>query len=191
MFCLDINLAPEYSFRHCGILWEKVEIFAGGSVFRGIYDAIIDTKGRTSLPARLRETLVESFGDERFFVTNSKPVRLPDGAHASGLALYPFNHWLELEKQVISCAPEEMTPAELDAVQRYILAPAVECTADKLGRFLIPPHLRKTAELERDLVFIGLATKTEIWSEAQWGRVRLQDVQNFPVNSSTLTKLRL
>ena len=160
-------------------------------MFRGIYDAIIDTKGRTSLPARLRESLVESFGDERFFITNSKPVWLPDGTHSSGLALYPFNNWVEIEQRVTSSATEGLTPAELDAVQRWVLAPAVECTADKLGRFLVPPHLRKTAELERDIVFIGLSTKTEIWSQAQWGKVRLQDVQNFPVNSSTLTRLRL
>lgn len=160
-------------------------------MFRGIYDAIIDTKGRTSLPARLRDGLVRTFGDERFFITNSKPVFLPDGSHSSGLALYPYNDWLEIERQVTSSATEGLTSAELDAVQRWILAPAVECTADKLGRFLVPPHLRKTADLERDIVFIGLFTKTEIWSQAQWSKVRLQDVQNFPVNSSTLTKLRL
>jgi MraZ protein len=160
-------------------------------VFRGIFDAIIDTKGRTSLPARLREELIDSFGDERFFVTNTKPVWLPDGSHASGLTLHPYNNWLEIEGQIASGAAEGLTSAELDAVQRWILAPAVECTADKLGRFLVPPHLRKTAELERDVLFIGLSTKTEIWSQAQWSRVRLQDVQNFPVNSSTLTKLRL
>jgi len=160
-------------------------------VFRGIYDAIIDTKGRTSLPARLREGLVEFFGDERFFVTNSKPVRLPDGAHSSGLALYPFNSWLEIERQVMSDATDGLTSAELDAVQRWVIAPAVECVADKLGRFLIPPHLRKTAELERDIIFISLSSKIEIWSMEEWSKVRLQDVQNFPVNSSTLTKLRL
>lgn len=160
-------------------------------MFRGIYDAIIDTKGRTSLPARLREGLVEFFGDERFFVTNSKPVRLPDGAHSSGLALYPFNSWLEIERQVMSDATDGLTSAELDAVQRWVIAPAVECVADKLGRFLIPPHLRKTAELERDIIFISLSSKIEIWSMEEWSKVRLQDVQNFPVNSSTLTKLRL
>ena len=160
-------------------------------MFRGIYDAIIDAKGRTSLPARLRDGLVESFGDDRFFITNTKPVWLPDGSHASGLALYPFNNWLEIEHQVTSSAADGLTSAELDAVQRWVLAPAVECSADKLGRFLVPPHLRKTAELERDIVFIGLSTKTEIWSQAEWHKVRLQDVQNFPVNSSALTKLRL
>jgi len=191
MFCLDINLASEYSFPYRGMKWKKVGNNGGGDVFRGIYDAIIDTKGRTSLPARLREALVESFGDERFFITNSKPVWLPDGTPSSGLALYPFNNWVEIEQRVTSSATEGLTSAELDAVQRWVIAPAVECTADKLGRFLVPPHLRKTAELERDIVFIGLSTKTEIWSQAQWGKVRLQDVQNFPVNSSTLTKLRL
>ena len=160
-------------------------------MFRGIFDAIIDTKGRTSLPARLREELTECFGDDRFFITNSKPVWLPDGTRTSGLALHPYNNFLEIEQQVVSGAAEGLTPAELDAVQRTILAPAIECTADKLGRFLVPPLLRKSAELERDIIFVGLSTKTEIWSLTEWDKVRLQDVQNFPVNSSTLNKLRL
>lgn len=160
-------------------------------MLRGIYDAIIDVKGRTSLPARLREGLIESFGDDRFFITNSKPVLFPDGTHASGLALYPFKNWLDIEQQVTCSLAEGLTSAELDAVQRWVLAPAVECSADKLGRFLVPPHLRRTAELERDIVFIGLAAKTEIWSQGEWQKVRLQDVQNFPVNSSILTRLRL
>ena len=166
-------------------------LFGGFDVFRGIYDAIIDTKGRTSLPARLRDELLDSFKDERFFITNSQPVWLPDGTRTSGLALHPYNNFLEIEQQITSSATEGLTSAELDAVQRWILAPAIECSADKLGRFLVPPHLRKSGELERDIVFVGLSTKTEIWCRAQWTKVRLQDVQNFPVNSSTLTKLRL
>ena len=52
--------------------------------FRGVYPTTIDAKGRTSLPARFREILVETHGDERFFLTNSSPIRLGDGLYGSG-----------------------------------------------------------------------------------------------------------
>ncbi len=59
-------------------------------MFRGVFETTIDVKGRTGLPAKFREVLVEIFGDERFFVTNSNPVRLAEGVSCSGLAIYPY-----------------------------------------------------------------------------------------------------
>ena len=61
--------------------------------FRGVYPTTIDGKGRTSFPARFREILVESFGDDRFFLTNSSPVDLGEGIHSSGLLIFPHREF--------------------------------------------------------------------------------------------------
>lgn len=160
-------------------------------MFRGVFETTIDAKGRTSLPAKFREVLVETYGDERFFVTNSNPVRLADGVSCSGLAIYPYREWLALEEKLVSGTGIGLSSAQLAAVKRRTIAPAVECVADKLGRILIPPHLRKNATLEREIVFAGMLNKAEIWSMAEWEKVRRQDDQNYPVDSQALADLGL
>ncbi|MRR06595.1 MAG: transcriptional regulator MraZ [Deltaproteobacteria bacterium] len=160
-------------------------------MFRGIFNTTIDGKGRTSLPAKFREVLVEAFGDERFFLTNSNPVRLGDGVSCSGLAIYPYQEWIVLEEKLVRGTGLGLSSVQLAAVKRRIIAPAVECSADKLGRILVPPHLRKSASLEREIVFAGLLNKAEIWSLAEWEKVYRQDDDNFPGDSQALADLGL
>jgi MraZ protein len=160
-------------------------------MFRGVITTTIDAKGRTSLPAKFREVLAETFGDERFFLTNSNPVRLEGGISCFGLSIYPYREWLALEEKFVSGVGLGLSSAELAAVKRKIIAPAVECVTDKLGRILIPPQLRKNAGLEREIVFAGMLNKAEIWSLAEWERVERQDEQIFPSNSQALADLGL
>jgi len=56
-------------------------------VFRGVFEHQIDAKGRTSLPAKLRETLVGGY-DERLILTTA----LDPCLHA-----YPVREWEQLE----------------------------------------------------------------------------------------------
>ena len=39
---------------------------------------------------------------------------------------------------------------------------------DKQGRILIPANLREYAELAKELVIIGVASRVEIWSKERW-----------------------
>jgi MraZ protein len=74
---------------------------------------------------------------------------------------------------------------------RTIVAPAVECSADKLGRLLLPPHLRKSAALEREILFVGTLKRAEIWSKVEWEKVRAQDVKDFPSGTEAAAELGL
>ncbi|MRR37376.1 transcriptional regulator MraZ, partial [bacterium] len=150
-------------------------------MFRGIYETTIDAKGRTSLPARFRDVLVESFGDERFFVTNSVPVDLGGGVYSSGLLIFPYQEWFLFEETFLN--GKGLTPAQRNSIMRTIVAPAVECSADKLGRMLVPPHLRRNAALEREILFVGAMKKVEVWSQAEWEKVRAHDMKAFPSDS--------
>jgi MraZ protein len=160
-------------------------------MFRGIFETTIDAKGRTSLPAKFREVLVETFGDERFFITNSSPVRLGDGAFSSGLVIYPYREWSAFEERLQNGVGLGLTSAQLDSVKRRIVAPAVDCAADKLGRVLVPPHLRKSAALEREIVFVGSLKKVEIWSLGEWEKVLAQAEKDFPADTQALAELGL
>ena len=160
-------------------------------MFRGKFETTIDAKGRTSIPAKFREVLVESFGDERFFLTKSSPVRLGEGRVCYGLVIYPYQDFLALEAKLKDGNGLGLSLAELAAVRRTVLVPAVECVADKLGRVLVPSDLRKTALLERELHFVGMQNKIDIYSNEVWTRVCEQDEQNFPIDSPALAALGL
>jgi MraZ protein len=157
--------------------------------FRGVYPTTIDGKGRTSLPARFREILVDSFGDERFFLTNSSPVDLGGDIYSSGLLIFPYREFALFEEKFQES--RGLTPAQRESIINIIINPAVELSADKLGRFLVPPSLRKSAALERDVQFVGAMDKIKIWSVTEWDKVLAQNIRNFPSGSEAAAELGL
>ncbi len=158
-------------------------------MFSGEHYNSIDAKGRTSIPAKLREVMVETFGDERFVVTKCL-VDMGNGDYCRGLSVYPHQEWLILQERV-DRGGSGLTAAQLNSVRRLILAPGVECGADKQGRVLIPPTLRSYAALERDIVFVGTQKKIEIWNQETWDRVCSQAEKDFPSDTPALAELGL
>ena len=124
-------------------------------MFRGVFEHQIDSKGRTSLPARLRETLVGTY-DERLILTTA----LDPCLHA-----YPVREWELLEATLAKRNPME---AGVKTLMRLYVASAQECPIDKLGRVLIPPTLRAHAKLEKDVVWAGMVKVIELWSKSGW-----------------------
>jgi len=124
-------------------------------VFRGVFEHQIDSKGRTSLPARLRETLVGTY-DERLILTTA----LDPCLHA-----YPVREWEQLEASLAKRNPME---AGVKTLMRLYVASAQECPIDKLGRVLIPPTLRAHAKLEKEVVWAGMVRVIELWSKLGW-----------------------
>ena len=55
-------------------------------MFSGESLTTIDAKGRTSIPSKIRELLVNVFGDERFVITKATPVGFDDGSFGRGLS---------------------------------------------------------------------------------------------------------
>lgn len=158
-------------------------------MFRGVFQNTVDGKGRTSMPARFREVMAEAFKAESFVITNSGPVELGNGAFARGLSIYPYPEWLILEDNVSKGVGFTFT--QLNSIKRLILAPGVECAADRQGRVLIPPHLRAAAVLDRDIIFVGSQKKIEIWSQSEWEKVISQAEKDFPANTQALAELGL
>ncbi len=126
--------------------------------FQGEYHNSIDPKGRASIPARFREILVSSYGDERVVVTKN----LEDG-----LTAYPVPVWNLIRERVEQSPPSP----NKNAMIRVILAPAAECCFDKQGRIQIPQALRTFAGLEKELVVVGLIDKIEIHSQMRHAEV--------------------
>jgi MraZ protein len=130
-------------------------------VFRGVFEHQIDSKGRTSFPAKLKETLVGAY-DERLILTTS----LDQCLHA-----YPVREWEALEAALARRNP--MEPG-VKTVMRLYVAPAQECPLDKLGRLLIPPALRAHAALDKDVIWAGMVKVIELWSKSGWEQAQAE-----------------
>ncbi len=126
-------------------------------MFMGEYNHTIDAKGRIIIPSKFREALGDSF-----VVTQGL-----DGC----LFVYPNNEWESFLTKLNSLPGSK----EARQLQRYFLAGATECEVDKQGRILIPTKLRTTAALDKDVVFIGVLTKIEIWSKERWDQNNIYD----------------
>ncbi|MGA2910771.1 MAG: division/cell wall cluster transcriptional repressor MraZ [Candidatus Microgenomates bacterium] len=53
-------------------------------------------------------------------------------------------------------------------IERFILGSAFETEPDEQGRIVIPEILSSYAALGRDVIFVGLIDRVEIWSRIAW-----------------------
>ncbi|QQR81505.1 MAG: division/cell wall cluster transcriptional repressor MraZ [Deltaproteobacteria bacterium] len=126
-------------------------------MFRGRYEHTMDSKGRLSIPSKFREILM-AHSDERLIVTNF------DGC----LWAYPFWEWKLVEEKV--AALPQFKP-EVKDLQRFFISAASECPLDPNGRVIIPPTLRKYADLNQDVIIVGMTKRIEIWAAEKWQKV--------------------
>ncbi|NLK74379.1 MAG: division/cell wall cluster transcriptional repressor MraZ [Clostridiales bacterium] len=119
-------------------------------MFMGEFDHTIDAKGRIIIPAKFRQDL-----GEQFVLTLGL-----DGC----LFAYPNDEWQVFIEKLKTLPGTK----EARKLQRYFMAGAAACEIDKQGRILIPAKLRTAAALEKDIVFVGVLNKIEIWSKQRW-----------------------
>jgi len=113
----------------------------------GVYQNSIDAKNRLVVPAKFRDEL------------GYKCV-LTRGLDQC-LVIYPMETWVEQQK-VLAALPRSDEKAR--AFLRYMYANAVECEIDKQGRITLPQYLRDIADIDKDLVTIGMLDRVELWS---------------------------
>ena len=125
-------------------------------MFFGTFNHAIDAKGRTSLPAKFRESLAAA-GEPR--------IVLMQYPHWRAIAALPQSVWSELVKKVMAASP-------LDAkFQRNVLrfvSSAQEVDLDVHGRVLVPPALRAYARLEKEVVWVGMGQIIHLFDKAAY-----------------------
>ncbi|SDF07361.1 division/cell wall cluster transcriptional repressor MraZ [Sporolituus thermophilus] len=117
----------------------------------GEYLHIIDTKGRLILPAKFRAEL----GD-RLIATKGLDTCV---------FVYGLEEWAILENKLKQLP---LAKPEARAFVRFFFAGAAELECDKQGRILLPNNLREYAQLDKDVVVIGVSNRVEIWSKKIW-----------------------
>ncbi|WP_443110674.1 division/cell wall cluster transcriptional repressor MraZ [Caloramator sp. mosi_1] len=111
------------------------------------------------VPAKFREGL-----GGKFIITKGL-----DGC----LYVYPIDEWKKLEDKLKELP---LTNKDARAFVRFFFSGASEVEIDKQGRALIPQNLIEYANIEKEIVSIGVSNRIEIWSKEKWIEYNEQNI---------------
>jgi MraZ protein len=120
-------------------------------MFLGQYEHSVDEKGRLIVPAKYRESL----GDN-FIITFGLDTCL---------FVYPLEEWKNLSEKM-KLLPLGQRDAR--AFKRILFSRATDCTMDNQGRVIIMKYLRDYAQINKEIMVIGVLDRIEIWSKDVW-----------------------
>ena len=119
--------------------------------FTSEFECKLDAKGRLVLPARIKSGLPESSG-------NALVVGL---GFELCLVVYPIQEFKKIYSKVAGLS--EFNP-EYRRLQRNFFRGNSVVELDNSGRFLIPKTMLKYAQLEKEVVVVGMGNKVELWN---------------------------
>jgi MraZ protein len=104
------------------------------------------------------------------------------------LFVFSRSEWPHLQGKV-----QALPFAKKDARQfsRFFFGGATEEELDKQGRVLIPEHLRQYAELDRDVVIVGVSNRLEVWDKEKWETYVKEAESSYVDTAEELTDLGL
>ena len=139
------------------------------AVFYGQYEAIIDAKSRVAFPARLRDRVAPE-ERERFMLALG-----PDG----GLVVYTLSEWQKIEREVAERSRTSLGTQDAREFERALFSSATDVDIDKQGRILLPEALRGRAALRKEVIFVGVRNRVEIWDRARWRAAEAKRAKSF------------
>jgi transcriptional regulator MraZ len=120
-------------------------------MFRGQFSYSIDSKGRISIPAKLRKQISPEANDT-FVMTQGT---------AACIDIYPLDQWLLFEEKLQKLNP--FIPEEAKFI-RMILQHASEDNLDSQSRILVPQNLIEYAKIDKEVLILGALKKIEVWN---------------------------
>ncbi len=126
-------------------------------LFLGEFEHSIDDKSRLAVPARFRAAL-----EDGLVITRGLD---------RCLVIYDSDSWRIMAERVRTLNAWQ---ADARRMQRHFFSGAVPAQPDKFGRIVIPQFLRAYAQLDTEIIVVGLADRIEVWSKTEWERERAQ-----------------
>ena len=132
--------------------------------FTSEYEGKLDAKGRLVLPARIKNGLPETSGNEMVVGLGFEKC----------LIVYPILEFKKLYAKVAGLS--EFNP-DYRKLQRNFFRGNTVVELDSSGRFLIPKQMLNYAQLEKQVVVVGMGNKVELWNPELY-KEQLYDNQN-------------
>lgn len=130
----------------------------------GEYRNNLDEKGRMLVPSKVRNMIPGS------------QLVLTRGIDKC-LWVYTPEEWKRIASLILDSSSVFKSKTRL--LQRRIIAPAQECEIDKSGRINIPPTLRESVGLKKEVVLLAMEKYMEIWDEAEYNSYLEESEEDF------------
>ncbi|MDP2905633.1 MAG: division/cell wall cluster transcriptional repressor MraZ [Candidatus Omnitrophota bacterium] len=124
-------------------------------MFYGEFSHSIDRKGRLIMPAKFREAAKANF-IEKFFLTRGLD---------KCLFMFSEEEWRSQENKFKALS---FTKQQARTFNRLYFSGAMDATADRQGRILLPQYLKDFAGIKKDVVIVGVSNRIEIWAKDLW-----------------------
>jgi MraZ protein len=141
-------------------------------MFFGEYEHTMDPKGRVSMPSKFREKLTEVF-----YITK--------GLDAC-LFVFAEDEWRNIEEKLKTLP---LTNKNARQFVRTFYSGAMECSLDKQGRMALSQNLRDYAQLDKDIVLIGVSTRIEVWGKHTWQSYHDEDGLSYEELAEQMSQL--
>ncbi|OIN88897.1 cell division/cell wall cluster transcriptional repressor MraZ [Candidatus Berkelbacteria bacterium CG1_02_42_45] len=141
-------------------------------MFIGEYRHSIDEKGRVSIPSKFRGELASGC-----VVTRGLD---------KCLWVYPLGEWQNLAEKI---AELPITQKNARSFSRLMLAGASDVDLDRVGRINLPGYLREYADISKDVVFVGIYNRIEIWPADVWANFKKEMEDNSSEVAESLSEI--
>lgn len=130
--------------------------------FTSEYESKLDSKGRLILPSRIKAQLPESGGNELVIRRGFEQC----------LILYPM---VEFKKVFSKISGLSEFNEEYRKLQRNFFSGTATVELDANGRFVIPKNMLTYAQLDKDVILVGMGNKVEVWNPSIYEKHLIQD----------------
>ncbi len=131
--------------------------------FIGTYRSKVDDKGRIVFPAPFKGALPPG-SDMRFVIKKS--------LYSDCLDMYSYEEW-EKESDKIRESLDFFNPRHVLFWREYMLDCVVVEPDPKLGRISIPGYLLDAIGVQKEVAFLGINFKIEIWAGEKFADARV------------------
>ena len=129
----------------------------------GEYEGKLTDKNRLAIPKKFREEMVEGLVLSR--------------GYEGCLLLLDKQRWTEFENLINQ---KTILSLSIRDTKRFIVGGAYELELDGQGRFVLPNNLKTYAEIETDVVFIGIKDWVEVWAQKRWEEKLTELIKTAP-----------
>jgi MraZ protein len=129
--------------------------------FTSEYESKLDPKGRLVLPARIKSQLPE--GDQELVIRRGfEPC----------LIIYPM---VEFKKVFSKISGLSEFNEEYRKLQRNFFSGTATVELDNNGRFVVPKNMLAYAQLDKDIILVGMGNKVEVWNPTLYEKHLISD----------------
>ncbi len=136
-------------------------------MFIGQSQSKLDSKNRIKIPKVILKQIEAASGSKNLHITLGLE---------NCLFIFTREGWEERERRM------EDVPLNSRAARKFerlFFGNAQEVEPDSLSRFVIPEHLRHRVGDARELVFVGVKNRIEIWAAETWKAFNDDDEQDY------------